>query len=211
LLPIWQKRETVIALMPIVERAKAEAETTDKLARGLDRQVADYNFVLGRRHATPPVLAYIEELSRVLPDNTWVQQLDIKALAKSHEVTIVGESASASKLIEILEQAKGVQNATPRGSITRGSVPGVERFSIVAEAKNRPLPEPQPALAAAAPGAPAPNAPATPAAAPVPAAPAAPVAAPAAVVAPPGAAALPKPPMPAGDGKDPKDAAGARK
>ena len=101
-LPVWQKRESAIALSPVVEKAKAEAESTDKIARDLDRQVADYNFVLGRRHAAPPVLAYLEELSRVLPDNTWVQQLDIKALAKSHEVTIVGESASASKLIEIL-------------------------------------------------------------------------------------------------------------
>jgi general secretion pathway protein L len=181
-LPIWQKRETVIALLPVVEKAKGEAESTDKIARDLDRQVGDYNFVLGRRHAAPPVLAYLEELSRVLPDNTWVQQLDIKALAKSHEVTIVGESASASKLIEILEQAKGVQNASPRGSITRGSVPGVERFSIVAEARNRPLPDSQ--------------SPVTPSAAPAPVVPATPAAAPAA--SPPAAQMPPQQPSPTG-------------
>ncbi len=201
-LPIWQGRESVIALLPMVAKAKGEAEATDKLARELDRLVADYNFVLGRRHATPPVLAYLEELSRVLPDNTWVQQLDIKALPKSHEVTIVGESASASKLIEILEQAKGVQNASPRGSITRGSVPGVERFSISAEAKNRPLPDAVPMEVSPAPpagrpaavspgGAPAATPPA-PATAPVQAAPAA-AAAPSGAAAPAPAAVTPAP------------------
>jgi general secretion pathway protein L len=181
ILPIWQARESVIAMMPMVAKAKVEAEATDKIARELDRLVADYNFVLARRHSAPPVLAYLEELSRVLPDNTWVQQLDIKALAKSHEVTIVGESASASKLIEVLEQAKGVQNASPRGSITRGSVPGVERFSITAEAKNRALPEYVPIGRAPAPpaGQPASSVPPAKAAAPVAAPPASAAAAPA--------------------------------
>jgi general secretion pathway protein L len=215
-LPVWQKRETVIALQPVVEKAKVEAESTDKIARDLDRQVADHNFVLGRRHAAPPVLAYLEELSRVLPDNTWVQQLDIKALAKSHEVTIVGESTSASKLIEILEQAKGMQNASPRGSITRGSVPGVERFSIVAEAKNRTLPEARPVLAppaaaspAAAPVAPAVPAPAAPAEPPA----AATTAAPGGVPAAPAAAAPATAPAksPAAPPAEAKDAPGAKK
>jgi general secretion pathway protein L len=209
-LPIWQKRETAIALLPVVGKAKIEAESTDKIARELDRQVADYNFVLGRRHAAPPVLAYLEELSRVLPDNTWVQQLDIKALAKSHEVTIVGESASASKLIEILEQAKGVQNASPRGSITRGSVPGVERFSIVAEARNRTLPEAQSAIAPAAAAASAlPFAPPAPPPAPVapPASPSSVAPSPAATLAPAQAANPAKAPAPA----DAKPAPGAKK
>jgi general secretion pathway protein L len=206
-LPIWQKREIVITLLPVVEKAKGDAESTDKLARDLDRQVADYNYVLGRRHAAPPVLAYLEELSRVLPDNTWVQQLDIKALAKTHEVTIVGESASASRLIEILEQAKGIQNASPRGSITRGSLPGVERFSIVAEAKNRPLPEAQPVTPAVTAAVPAAQAPAAaPAASPPPAS-----SEPAAGAAPVSAAPAKAPAAPPADAKEVKDAQGAKK
>jgi general secretion pathway protein L len=151
--PIWQKRETVIALMPLLVKAKAEAESTDTLARELERQVGDYNFLLSKKHASQPVLAYIEELSRLLPDTTWVQQLDVRPVGKVREVQIAGETPSSSKLIEIFEQSATLRNAAPRGSVTRGSQPGTERFLIAAEARPRTMPEPLPATTAS--GAPA--------------------------------------------------------
>src|SRR6185436_991569 len=160
--PLWQKREAVITLLPALAKAKAEAEGTDALARELERNVADYNFLLSRKHATQPVLAFIEELSRLLPDSTWVQQIDIRPQGKLREVQIAGETPSSSKLIEIFEQATTMKNAAPRGSVTRGSQPGTERFLIAAEAKPRALPEPLPAavVPGAAAASPAPVAPA---------------------------------------------------
>jgi general secretion pathway protein L len=140
LLPAWQKREAVIALYPAIAKARQEAEATDGVVRALERQVADYNFMMAKRHAAP-TLAYVEEVSRLLPDTTWVQQLEVRNAAKSREIQITGETTSASKLIEILEQSTLLQNAAPKGAVTRGSLPGTERFMIVAEAKPRPLPE----------------------------------------------------------------------
>jgi general secretion pathway protein L len=143
-LPAWQKREAIIALHPAIARAKLDAESTDALARKLERQVADYNFVQAKRHA-PLALAYIEDLSRLLPDNTWVQQFDLRTAGKAREVQISGESASASKLIELLEQSTLLQNAAPRGPFTRGSQPGTERFLIAAETRIKPPPDALPA------------------------------------------------------------------
>ena len=139
-LPAWQKRESIIAMHPSIAKAKQEAEATDALARTLERQVADYNFVQAKRHA-PPALAYLEDVSRLLPDNTWVQQFDLRTAGKSREVQITGETTSSSKLIEILEQSTLLQNATPKGSVTRGSQPGTERFMIAAETRAKPVPE----------------------------------------------------------------------
>ena len=143
-LPAWQKRESIIEMHPSIAKAKQEAEATDALARTLERQVADYNFVQARRHA-PPALAYLEDVSRLLPDNTWVQQFDLRTAGKSREVQITGETTSSSKLIEILEQSTLLQNATPKGSVTRGSQPGTERFMIAAETRAKPAPEALPA------------------------------------------------------------------
>ena len=182
--PIWQKRETVIGLMPLLVKAKAEAESTDTLARELERQVGDYNFLLSKKHATQPVLAYIEELSRLLPDTTWVQQLDVRPVGKVREVQIAGETPSSSKLIEIFEQSATLRNAAPRGSVTRGSQPGTERFLIAAEARPRAMPE---LLSAASPS----NAPVSPAPPPAPM-PAPPASVPSANPAP-----APPPPTPA--------------
>ena len=160
--PAWRKREEIKALHPVEARAQADAQATDKLAQELERLVAEYNFLLTKKHGIPPVLAYLEEISRLLPDNTWVQQFDLKPAGKTRELQIQGETPSSSKLIEILEQATLIQNASTRGTVTRGSAPGTERFFIAAEAKPRPQPEaisiaqlPSPVAAPAAPANPA--------------------------------------------------------
>lgn len=194
--PLWQKREAAITMMPVLAKARGEAEGTDALAKELERSVSDYNFLLSKKHATQPVLAFVEELSRLLPDTTWVQQLDIRPQGKVREVQISGETPSSSKLIEIFEQSTTMRNAAPRGSVTRGSQPGTERFLIAAEAKPRALPDPVPAAAmptsatAATPPTVPPPAGATPAAAPPPSAATPAAATPAA---PPAAAATPAP------------------
>lgn len=146
LLPAWQKRDTIIALHPVLAQVKQAAESTDAIARELEKQVADYNFLLARKHGTYPVLALVEEVSRLLPDNTWVQQLDVKTTGKTREVQVAGETSSSSRLIEILEQSTLLQNATPKGPVTRGSLPNTERFAIGAEVRPRPQPDATPVL-----------------------------------------------------------------
>ncbi|APV49628.1 hypothetical protein BWI17_08030 [Betaproteobacteria bacterium GR16-43] len=157
-LPIWQKREMAVVLNPQLTKAKAEAEATDLLARDLEKQVADYNFLFAKKHGSFPVLAFIEEATRLLPDSTWVQQFEIRPAGKIREVQFSGETPSASKLIEILEQSTTMKNAALRGSVTRGSIPGTERFLIAAEARPRVLPDAAAVDGAARPAAPAPAA-----------------------------------------------------
>jgi general secretion pathway protein L len=144
LLPIWRKRESAIALFPMLTKAKQEAEATDVVVRELERQAADYNFVLAKKHGSYPVAATLEEVSLLLPDNTWLSSMEVKTTGKTREVQLAGETPSSSKLIEVLEQSKLLQNAAPRGPQTRGAMPGVERFMIVAESRTRPQPEPRP-------------------------------------------------------------------
>lgn len=158
-LPALQKRARVVELLPVVAKAKQEAEATDRLARELERLVGDHNFLLGRRHAQPTAGAVIEDLSRLLPDDTWVQQFDLRTQGKVREVQIAGETSSSSKLIEVLEASQILRNAAPRGAVTRGSQPGTERFLIAAEVPPRPLPEAQPVAAMPVPLAPPVSAP----------------------------------------------------
>jgi general secretion pathway protein L len=141
LFPVWRKRDAIITMFPVVGKARTDAEATDALARELERTAADYNFLLAKKHTAYPALAYMEEVTRLLPDNTWLQQLDIRPVGKAREIQISGETTSSSKLIEILEQSRLMQNAAPRGTVTRGSQPNTERFMIAAEARPRPLPE----------------------------------------------------------------------
>jgi general secretion pathway protein L len=161
LYPIWIKREAVVALHPILAKAEQEAHSTDVVRSALEKQVTDYNFLASRKQGSWPALAFIEEVSRLLPDNTWVNQMDVKTAGKNREVQVTGETASASKLIEIFEQSSVLQNAAPKGAVTKGSTPGTERFMIVAEARPRTVPPPRPLaeVADTLPNAPPPPAP----------------------------------------------------
>jgi general secretion pathway protein L len=144
LYPAYRKRDAVVALLPALAKARQEAEATDVVRTALERQVTDYNFLAARKQGTWPALAFVEEMSRLLPDNTWVNQMDVKTSGKTREIQVTGETASASRLIEIFEQSSVLQNATPKGAVTRGSTPGTERFMIVAEAKPRTVPPARP-------------------------------------------------------------------
>jgi general secretion pathway protein L len=145
-LPLLQKRSEWIALNPAVDAARTKAESTSALSQELERQAADYNFLLTRKHGNYSALEILEEVTHLLPDNTWVQQMDLRTVGKTREVQITGETASASKLIEILESSSVLRNAAFRGTVTRGSQPNTERFMIAAEVKPRNLPAARPAL-----------------------------------------------------------------
>ena len=143
-----QARDLHRVAIPLVNQARQEAETTDALARDLERQVADYNYPARAqaRHAIrrSPL---IEDVSRLLPDNTWVQQFDVKTTGKTREVAISGETASSSKLIEILERLDAAaERRVPRHRERAARRPGTERFMIAAEVKPRAQPESKPVL-----------------------------------------------------------------
>lgn len=142
--PLWIKREAVIALHPRLESAKAGADVAERVAKEVERLAAEHNFVLARKQGQQPVVALLEDLSRLLPDTTWVQQLDVKTGLKSREVQIAGETGSSSQLIEVLEKSGIFSNAGFKSPLTKGVTPGTERFLLAAEVKARPLPEPIP-------------------------------------------------------------------
>lgn len=142
--PLWQKREAVIELFPRLEKAKAGADVAERLASEIETLASEHNFVVSRKQSQYPVSVLVEDLSRLLPDTTWVQQLDIKAGPKVRELQIAGETGSSSQLIEVLEKSGSLVNASFKSPLTKGVTPGTERFLLAAEVKPRAVPEPMP-------------------------------------------------------------------
>jgi general secretion pathway protein L len=189
LIPIWQMRSAAVALGPRLEKARTEAQGVEAIRAELEALVTDHNHIVGRKHAMPGALQILEEISKALPDTTWVQVFELKTLPKAREVVLTGETASSSKLLETLEQGGLLRNASFRGQLTKGQSPTQERFVAGAEVVPRKPPAtvpetefavaakpgtPAPPPAAAAPGTPTPAAPpAAASASPAPASPAA--------------------------------------
>lgn len=139
-LPIWQKRETALALQPVVDHARTEAEGTRRVEVEYQKLAQEYQYLANRKQSLYPVLEVLEELTRLAPDTTWLQSFEIKTTPKVREVQLSGETESASKIIESLEKSPLLQNASQRSQTSRGSQPNLERFQITTEIKPRPLP-----------------------------------------------------------------------
>lgn len=124
--PALIKRQAVVQLLPWLDKGRTAAEAADTLRRDLETKVDEHNFLLEKRQQLPPVIMALEELTRILPDDTWVQQLDIKG----KELQIQGETASSVRLIGLFEQSAIFRDASFRSSLTKGQGSGTERYQL---------------------------------------------------------------------------------
>jgi len=145
IVPLVIKREAILQLNPWVEKGKVAAEATDALRRELETRVEQHNYLPEKKRMQPPVIIVLEELSRVLPDDTWVQQMDVKG----KELQIQGETGSSSRLVSLFEQSAMFHDASFRSPLTKGQGAGTERYHLALEI--RPLPQAQPGAPSAAP------------------------------------------------------------
>ena len=145
-LPVWQKREYAIALNEVASQAFQEAAVSEALREQLDRQVGDYNFALERKFAYPSTVQVLEDVTHLLPDDTWLTQLEIKSNGRGkeaqHDLLIRGESANAGRLVSLLEDSRLFTQSAPRSPTTKIQPGPGEIFDIGAQLK--PVPPPPP-------------------------------------------------------------------
>ena len=140
LLPIHQKREQVIALLPQVNIAAQQAQAADALHRQLDRAQAEYNFLLQKRYAMPTSLQLLSEVTRILPDDTWLQSFELRTTSKGREVQLQGETGVAGKMIELFEQSPLLAGASFKSPVTQAPGSQASRFHLGTDVKEVPPP-----------------------------------------------------------------------
>jgi general secretion pathway protein L len=169
--PLLQKREFAIALNKQTESAREQAEASDALRSQLERQQGDYNYVLEKKYAYPAGVQVIDDITRLLPDDTWITQLEVRSTVRGkdnvRELTLRGESANAGALISTLEGSNLVEQAALQSPTTKLQPGPGEVFVLGARMRNATPPPPVPVTLATA------GAAAEPPAAPPPAVPAA--------------------------------------
>ena len=190
IVPLAQKRQYAIALNALSAEAGQQAQAADAVRQQLEVMQNDYNYVLAKKYAYPSLVHVLDEITRALPDETWLTQFELKTSGRGKELQrdlyLRGESGNAGKLIALLEDTKLVEQAAPRSPTTKIQGASGEIFDVGARLRTLTLPAPErlalavvpvasppvvaaPSVAAPAPApapaAPAPTAPAVPAAA----------------------------------------------
>lgn len=151
--PLWNSRAKQLALMAVVLLAALALYPLFQLNSRLDdleQQLAEIrapatvvgnkqsllaarlsaqDTLVARKNQTPPKLAIVQELTRLMPDNTWVSRLRVDDRA----VDLQGESRKASDLIELLEKSGKFQNVQFVSPITVNPATKMERYEIKME------------------------------------------------------------------------------
>lgn len=167
IIPVWQKREYAIEMNQVVGQARAQAAVSEALRQELDARVGDFNAVLDRKYAYPSALAVVDTVSKLLPDDTWLTQFELKTVARGkeaaqRELLLRGESANAGKLVQLFEESQFFAQAAPRSPTTKIQPGPGEIFDLGAQLKPLPKPASVPLLAVAGAGETTPAAPGAP-------------------------------------------------
>ncbi len=99
ILPLWQARTLVIDLQQEENRLRRQAGSVIELRKALENKLEELKKVRDYWRSVPPPLEVLQVLTHLLPDDTYLQQLDIRG----DKLTIRGLSGQASALIGLLE------------------------------------------------------------------------------------------------------------
>lgn len=88
----------------------------------------DDDFLVRLKQQKPPLSQVLDETTRVLPDNTWLSELQVE----DRQVRLTGCTAAASALIGLLEGSSMFRETHFANSVTRDVEHDCERFGITA-------------------------------------------------------------------------------
>ncbi len=126
--PINQKQETLKLVEARLSAVHAEAAEATALSEQVGELLKRGQFVVERKNKRPTVADLLNEVTEILPDNTWLIQFGWKG----DRLVLSGYSASPSTLIGLLEQSELLTEVRFSSPVTVDQRIGLERFNLSA-------------------------------------------------------------------------------
>jgi len=104
------------------------AAEVERLRHRIDRTATQFAFLEKQRRA-PSFVAVLNDVTRTLPDGTWITEFDLTG----NRIRIEGYSHAASDLIAVFDRSGKFTNAQFAAPVTQGTTAGVERFDLTFE------------------------------------------------------------------------------
>ena len=127
-IPIVQKNRALEVLETQVRAAAAEAREGAELRRDLEKMAAASQFLVGKKASDVMIIELVDEVSRILPDHTWIARLDLSG----DELQIQGQSSASASLIGIVEASRWFENARFSSPVVQITGTDPDRFHITA-------------------------------------------------------------------------------
>lgn len=126
--PIAQKQYLIGKLASQLEEQETAAGEAIRLQREVEKLAEGSELLLQKKQSNLLVLQVIDEMSRIIPDDTWIDRLDITG----DEVLLQGQSSSSAALIALIESSPVLHNVRFRAPVTQVVQTGSERFQLSA-------------------------------------------------------------------------------
>ena len=127
-IPIVQKNRAIAEVEAQVQAAASEAREGAQLRQDLEKMAEASQFLVGKKASDVMVVEVIDEISRILPDHTWIARLDLSET----ELQIQGQSAASSSLIRIIESSPWFENVRFASPVVQIAGTDNDRVHIVA-------------------------------------------------------------------------------
>jgi general secretion pathway protein L len=121
-----RQSRNVEALEREVAVARKEADEGRRLQEEIVRLSSAGDFIVERKQQRPPVVEVLNELTRSMPDDTWLYRMRLL----DTELQTFGYSPNASALIGVIENSRLFANAQFRAPLTRDPRIDAEQFHI---------------------------------------------------------------------------------
>ena len=127
------RNQELIRLQDEVAQLRNEAEQVIELQNQLEDALTAANFLAERRRRQPVIIQVLDEVSRILPQDMWLNQMQVRG----DELQIMGLADGSARLIEIVNNSPLLDEAEFRGSINVDPNTGQERFNARATINRR--------------------------------------------------------------------------
>jgi len=128
-IPLVQKNRAIEAIEAQVQVAATEAREGSQLRQDLERMAEASRFLVEKKAAETLIVELIDEISRILPDHTWVSRVDLSA----SELQLQGQSSASASLIATIESSPWFENVRFRSPVVQISGTDNDRFQISAD------------------------------------------------------------------------------
>jgi general secretion pathway protein L len=129
LVPLERSHRAVIELRANVAESKRLADESLRLQKEIDAEIQESGFLAARKRQVPSASEILLALTQMLPDDTWLSELEISA----GEVRLTGFAESASSILGLIDQSPRFANAAFRSPVTQDQRSKRELFNIAAK------------------------------------------------------------------------------
>ena len=126
---LWLREHQVEAIGEAIEDVRAEALAVQQIRKQIDDASEAAGFLQNRKIENGYKLEMLAELTRILPDDTYLDRLSMR----QGTIQMQGKSGNAQALIELMNDSEFFQNASFRGPTRLDNRSGKEIFDLTAD------------------------------------------------------------------------------